>query len=209
MFLKKINKLIYVVFTFLLLNNPLLAGLYDALCDEENCKISVTAQGIEGPSGIIPSTRIVQWFKGGGTELNKTKAALGAGGGGVGGAVIGGIATCWTVVGCVPGIIAGGSAGGISGSSLGESSDYYFTVIGYNKSGKKIMHSFNFVNSRPVAKMTQELTIISGLAEGNLRTFEEIKSLESSNKSESNYVIKSEKKSQLENLPQEIYSLEN
>ena len=56
-------------------------------------------EGIEGPSGTIPSTRIVQWFKGGGTELNKTKAALGAGGGGAGGAVIGGIATCWKLLG--------------------------------------------------------------------------------------------------------------
>ncbi len=209
MFFNKSKKLIYVVMIFFLINDPLLAGVYDAFCDKKNCKINVTPQGIEGPSGIIPSTRIVQWFKGGGTKLNKTKAALGAGGGGVGGAVIGGIATCWTVVGCVPGIIVGGSAGGISGSSLGERSNYYFTVIGYNKSGKKIMHSFNFINSRPVAKMTQELTIISGLTQGKLRTFEQIKSLENSNKNESNSVVKSEKISELEILPQEIYSLEN
>ena len=93
MLYKKIIKFIYFVIISFSLNNPLIAGLYDALCDEENCKINVMAKGIEGPSGTIPSTRIVQWFKGGGTELNKTKAALGAGGGGVGGAVIGGIAT--------------------------------------------------------------------------------------------------------------------
>ena len=206
---KKIIKLIYFVIIFFSLNNPLMAGLYDALCDEENCKINVTAKGIEGPSGTIPSTRIVQWFKGGGTELNKTKAALGAGGGGVGGAVIGGIATCWTIVGCVPGIIAGGSVGGISGSSLGESSDYYFTIIGYDKSGKKIMHSFNFVNSRPVAKMTQELTIISGLTEGKLRTYEQIKKLENRNQKTTDSIIKSENNSQLENLPQEINPIKN
>ena len=209
MVLKKVNKLISFTIIFFVLNNPICAGLYDAICDDKNCKINVTAEGIDGPNGIIPSTRIVQWFKGGGTELNKTKAALGAGGGGIGGAVIGGIATCWTVVGCVPGIIAGGSAGGIGGISLGESSDYYFTVIGYNKSGKKIMHSFNFINSRPVSKMTQELAIISVLAQGELRTFDEIKSLENSNKNKSKYLIKAEKNTQLENLPQEIYSLEN
>ena len=209
MFSKKITKLIYFVTIFFSLNKPLIAGYYDALCDDENCKINVTAQGIEGPSGTIPSTRIVQWFKGGGTELNKTKAALGAGGGGVGGAVIGGIATCWTVVGCVPGIVAGGSAGGISGSSLGESSDYYFTIIGYDKSGKKIMHSFNFVNSRPVAKMTQELTIVSGLTEGKLRTYEQIKKLENKNQNTTDYIIKSENNSQLENLPQEINPIKN
>ena len=209
MFFKKINKLIYLVIIFFSLNNNVIAGLYYALCDQQNCKINITAQGIEGPSGTIPSTRIVQWFKGGGTELNKTKAALGAGGGGVGGAVIGGIATCWTVVGCVPGIIAGGSAGGISGSSLGEISDYYFTIIGYNKSGKKIMHSFNFVNSRPVAKMTQELTIISGLTEGKLRTYEQIKKLENRNQNTTDYIIKSENNSQLENLPQEINPIKN
>ena len=89
MFSKKITKLISFVIIFFSLNNHLISGLYDALCDEENCKIKVTGEGIEGPSGTTPSTRIVQWFKGGGTELNKTKAALGAGGGGVGGAVIG------------------------------------------------------------------------------------------------------------------------
>ncbi len=209
MFFQKINRLIYLVIIFFSLNNSVIAGSYNALCDQENCKINVTAAGIEGPSGTIPSTRIVQWFKGGGTKLNKTKAALGAGGGGVGGAVIGGIATCWTVVGCVPGIIAGGSAGGISGSSLGESSDYYFTIIGYNKSGTKIMHSFNFVNSRPVAKMTQELTIVSGLDEGKLRTYEQIKKLENNNQNTIDYFIKSDNNSQLENLPQEIYPIKN
>ena len=209
MFFKKSQKLIYFIFIFFLFNNPALAGLYDALCDKENCKIDVTIKGIEGPSGLIPSTRIVQWFKGGGMELNKAKAALGAGGGGLGGAVIGGVATCWTIVGCVPGIIAGGSAGGISGSSLGESADYYFTVIGYSKNGKKIMHSFNFVNSRPVAKMTQELAIISGLSEGELRSFEQIKKLENTKKTNVNYVIKSKNNSQLENLPLEIYPLKN
>ena len=134
---------------------------------------------------------------------------MGAGGGGVGGAVIGGIATCWTVVGCVPGIIAGGSAGGISGSSLGETSDYYFTIIGYDKSGKKIMHSFNFVNSRPVAKMTQELIIVSGLTEGKLRTYEQIKKLENNNQNTIDYLIKSDNNSQLENLPKEIYPIKN
>ena len=137
MFLKKYRKLIYFIFILSLLNSQTKAGLYDALCEEENCKININAQGIEGPSGTIPSTRIVQWVKGGGTQLNKSKAALGAGGGSIGGAVIGGVATCWTIVGCVPGIIAGGSAGGISGSSLGEFDNYHFTVIGYNENGKK------------------------------------------------------------------------
>ena len=71
------------------------------------------------------------------------------------------------------------------------------------------MHSFNFVNSRPVAKITQELTIISGLDEGKLRTYEQIKKLENKNQNNIDYLIKSENNSQLENLPQEIYPINN
>ena len=71
------------------------------------------------------------------------------------------------------------------------------------------MHSFNFVNSRPVAKMTQELTIVSGLTEGKLRTYEQIKKLENRNQNTTDYIIKSENNSQLENLPQEINPIKN
>ena len=124
---------------------------------------------------------------------------MGAGGGGLEG-VIGGIVTCLTVVGCVPGIIAGGSAGGVMEARL-RNFDYYFTIIGYDKSGRKLC-SFN--ESKASCKMTQELTIISGLTEGKLRTYEQIKKLENRNQNTNDYIIKSENNSQLENLPQEI-----
>ena len=152
-----------------------LAGVYKALCNEVSCSITLDAKGITTPDGFMPAHRIVQWFKGGGPEINSSNAAAGAGAGGIGGAVIGGMATCWTVVLCGPGIIAGGASGGISGAGLGKSSDFYFTIVGYNEKGEKMIQSFNFINERPVAKMMQELPIVSGLRMGTLRTIEEIK----------------------------------
>ena len=71
------------------------------------------------------------------------------------------------------------------------------------------MHSFNFVNSRPVAKIPQELTIISGLMEVKLRKYEQIKKLENRNQNTPDYIIKSGNNSQLENLPQEIHPIKN
>ncbi len=172
---KKSSILLFGIFFLTFLEKKSIAGVYKALCDEVPCSIALEAKGITTPEGFMPAHRIVQWFQGGGPKLNKSAAAAGAGAGGIGGAVIGGIATCWTVVLCGPGIIAGGASGGISGSSLGKSSDFYFTIVGYDQFGEKMIHSFNFVNDRPVAKMLQELPIVSGLRMGTLRSIEEIK----------------------------------
>ena len=57
--------------------------------------------------------------------------------------------------------------------------------------------------------MTQELTIISRLTEGKLRTYEQIKKLENRNQNTTDYIIKSENNFQLENLPQEINPIKN
>ncbi len=154
------------------------AGIYEALCDESNCKIKLSAKGFSGPEGFMPAHRIVQWYQGGGAEINKSTAAAGAGAGAIGGAVVGGLATCWTVVACVPGIIAGGSAGGISGSTLGNSADLYFTVLGYNQKGEKILQTFNFINERPASKIIQELSIVTGLKMGEQRSVDEIKKID-------------------------------
>ncbi len=173
--LKKFVPLTFIMMNLFSLQIRVNAGTYKALCDEVSCAIVLNAKGITGPEGFMPAHRVVQWFQGGGPYVNKSAAAAGAGAGGIGGAVIGGIATCWTVVLCGPGIIAGGASGGISGSGLGKSSDFYFTIVGYNELGQKMIHSFNFINQRPVAKMMQELPIVSGLKMGSLRSIEEIK----------------------------------
>ena len=151
------------------------AGNYDALCSGLKCKIVLDGKGITGPSGFMPSYKIAQWYTGGGAEHNKGAAAVGAGGGAVGGAVLGGLATCWTIVLCGPGIIAGGAAGGVGGAQLGKSADFYFTVVGYDQRGQKTIQTFNFINKKPVGKIMQELPVVTGLAMGELRSVKEIK----------------------------------
>lgn len=171
---KNIPFWISLVFTPFL-NSPASAGIYDALCESVNCKIVLAGNGVTGPQGFIPAHRVVQWYTGGGVDHNRAAQAVGAGAGSVGGAIVGGIATCWTIVLCGPGIIAGGAAGGVGGSQVGKSADFYFTIVGYDQKGKKTIQSFNFVNKKPVGKIMQELPLVTGLAMGELRTMEEIK----------------------------------
>ena len=156
-------------------NSPLFAGAYDALCENIDCKIVLGGKGITGPQGFIPAHRVVQWYTGGGVDHNRAAQAVGTGGGAVGGAIIGGLATCWTIVLCGPGIVAGGAAGGVGGAQIGKSADFYFTIVGYDQNGKKTIQSFNFINKKPVGKIMQELPLVTGLAMGELRTLEEIK----------------------------------
>ena len=156
-------------------NGIAMAGIYDAVCGGIDCKISLDGKGFTGPNGFIPQHRIAQWYTGGFEEHNKAASAVGATGGATAGVVAGAIATCWTVVLCLPGLIGGGVAGGMGGSQLGKDADFYFTVIGYDKDGKKTIQSFNFVNKKPVGKLIQEFPMLTGLAMGELRTIKQIK----------------------------------
>lgn len=152
-----------------------LAGSYDALCGGVDCKITLDARGVSGPNGFIPSGSIAQWYTGGGEDHNMAASAVGATAGAVGGATVGAIATCWTIILCPVGLIGGAVAGGMGGSSAGKSADFYFTIIGYNKKGKKIVQPFNFINKKPVGRLMQEIPALTGLAMGEIRSLEEIK----------------------------------
>ena len=174
----RLIKIAIFISFFISSTQPGVAGTYKALCDESDCKIILNAKGFSGPSGFMPAHRIVQWYQGGGAEIDTSKAAAGAGAGAIGGAVAGGLATCWTVVACVPGIIAGGSAGEVSGSTLGKSADLFFTVLGYNEKGEKILQTFNFKNERPASKIIHELKIVTGLKSGEQRSIEKIKEID-------------------------------
>ena len=164
-----------VSLTSLLLQPFAYAGSYDALCAGVECTLVLDSKGFTGPAGFIPSHRIAQWYTGGGEEVNGAASAAGATGGALGGAILGGLATCWTVILCPFGLIGGGVAGGMGGSRAGRSADFYFTVIGYNQNGDKVMQSFNFLNKKPASRMIQEIPLISGLGMGELRSIDEIK----------------------------------
>ena len=152
-----------------------IAGTYDALCGGIKCKITLDAKGLSGPNGFVPSGSIAQWYTGGGEEHNAAASAVGATAGATGGAVVGVLATCWTVILCPIGLIGGAVAGGMGGSGAGKSADYYFTIIGYNQKGKKIVQGFNFINKKPVGRLMQELPALTGLAMGEMRSIDEIK----------------------------------
>ena len=148
-----------------------LANTYDALCNGDiNCSISVSPQGVSGPSGFIPSGGVVQWYQGGEGETNNTGASVAGGvAGAAGGAVVGALATCWTIILCPVGFFGGMAAGGVGGAGAGKRSDHMFTVIGYNNEGQKIAHSFRFINKKPARRMAMELPVMTGLAMGQVR----------------------------------------
>ena len=154
---------------------PFYAGEYDALCENLPCKIFIDEKGLNGPAGFIPAHRVAVWVKGGWEEHDEASKIAGASAGVIGGSLIGGLATCWTIIFCPSGIMLGGYAGGAAGSTAGKSTDFHFTVVGYNDIGEKTIQSFSFVNKKPVARVTQELPIFTGLRMGEQRSIEDIK----------------------------------
>ena len=171
-----------MAFMLLVSDQAAMAGSYDAICGNIECKIKLDGNGLTGPLGYIPANRIAQWHTGGGAIDNTVISVAGATGAAVGGALAGGIVTCWTLVLCPVGLLAGGIAGGVGGARAGRSANVQFTIIGYNQAGKKIIQSFNFSNTKPANRMHQELTALSGLRMGELRTVEMIKDLDKTNK---------------------------
>ncbi|MDA0717872.1 MAG: hypothetical protein O2839_06600 [Cyanobacteria bacterium] len=162
------------------LQAPVLADTYTALCNGIECLINIDGKGFTGPKGFIPAHRIAQWYTGGGEEHNSAASAVGATGGAIGGAIVGAAATCWTIILCPIGLLGGGIAGGMGGSGAGKSADFYFTLVGYNQAGEKIIQPFNFINKKPAQKMMQELPVMAGLGMGEIRSMELIKAADES-----------------------------
>ncbi len=170
------QRFVFFAATSVFLNSQLArAGEYEALCEGQPCQIILTERGFSGPSGFIPANRIVFWSKGGGVEQNENTELAGTVGGSVTGAVLGGVATCWTIVLCPSGIIWGGYAGGGLGSKAGQLIDFSFIVAGYNEEGFKTIQRFNFINKKPVHLITQEFPIFTGLRMGEQRSIKEIR----------------------------------
>lgn len=146
----------------LLISSPISAfgATYDALCEGANCQISVSGKGIGGPEGFIPAELVSKWSVGQDKGYHAGKGVAG----GVGGAIAGGI-----LLGPI-GLIAGG----IAGATAGKEFEGYFTVAGYNKEGKKIAHSFYFINPKPAKRLRSSLPSITGLSLGEERSAEQL-----------------------------------
>ena len=144
------------------------AATYDALCGGSDCQINVSGRGIGGPEGFIPNELISKWSVGQSTGYNGGKGVAGGLGGATAGAVAGAV-----LLGPI-GLLGGLIGGGLAGSGAGKEFEGYFTVAGYNKKGKKIAHSFYFINPKPARRLRTSLPSITGLGMGEERTTNEL-----------------------------------
>ena len=165
------RRLFFVALTAGLLSpTAAIADKYDALCNNNDCQITINESGLAGPQGFIAKDKITQWYTGG-DEYN---LALGATGGAAGGTAgfIGGTAAC--LVGAVvlcPVVLAGGVfGGGKLGSRLGNGKNVFFTVMGRQDDGSNYVQSFRFLNKRTAKKLQKELIKFTGLQMGQVKS---------------------------------------
>ena len=156
--------------SILAITSPLsvVAATYDALCEGSGCQISVSGKGIGGPDGFIPAELVSKWSVGQSSGYHGGKGVAGGLGGATAGAIAGGL-----LLGPI-GLLGGLIGGGIAGSGAGKEFEGYFTVAGYNKEGKKIAHSFYFINPKPAKRLRSSLPSITGLGIGEERSAEEL-----------------------------------
>ena len=76
------RKFFFLLFTAVLLSQiSAAADTYDALCNDNDCKITINESGFSGPKGFIAKDKINQWYIGG----DAYNLALGIAGGASGG----------------------------------------------------------------------------------------------------------------------------
>ena len=140
------------------------------LVDEKwkRCDITIDEAGVKGPEGHI--TNVVQW-----TTDEKSFNT----GGAIGGAIAGGAAGVGVGLGsclifgplCIitaPAIMSGGVTGEatVGGTPQGK----YFTVVGDDDNGDRIIQEFYYGSVKTVKKASRNLLNTSKLAEGELRS---------------------------------------
>ena len=147
-----------------------IADTYDALCNNNDCQITINKSGLDGPQGFIAKENIIQWYTGG-DEYN---LALGAAGGAAGGTAgfLGGTAACLAgaVVLCPVVAVGGILGGGKLGSRLGDGKNVFFTVMGKKDDGSNYVQSFRFLNKRTAKKLRKELIKFTGLQHGQVKS---------------------------------------
>lgn len=166
--IKKIITLASAISFVLTTASPSLSANYDAICGDVDCQIGVSARGISGPGGFMPAGLVSIWNVGKASDFNMGKGVAGGLGGATAG-VIGG-ALLLGPIGAIAGLIGGAAAG----SDAGKEFEGYFSIVGYNKSGEKISHSFYFINPKPVKRLLSELPLFTGLMQNEERPLEEI-----------------------------------
>ena len=134
----------------------------------EKCDIVIDETGVQGPVGHI--TNVVQW-----TTEEKDFNYGGALVGGAAGASAGfaaGLGSCM-VLGpfCLitaPTLMGAGMGGGaeLGGKGTGR----FFTIVGDNKDGKRIIREIHYKTGKAVKKASKKLLVMTQLAEGELKS---------------------------------------
>ena len=133
----------------------------------EKCDIVIDETGVAGPVGHI--TNVVQWIK-----EEKEFSYGGAVAGGVAGAGVGmaaGLGSCMIVgplcLFTAPAIMTSGATGGagLGGKGTGK----YFTVIGDDAEGNRLIQEFYVTSGKAVRKTSRDLLLTTGLAEGEVK----------------------------------------
>jgi len=133
----------------------------------EKCEIVIDETGVKGPEGHI--TDIVKW-----STTEKDFNVAGGIVGGVAGAGVGaaaGMSTCLFMgpfcLIAAPAIMQTGMGvgGGVGGKGVGK----YFTVIGDDKDGNRLIQEFHVKSGKDVRKKSKQLLKTTGLADGELK----------------------------------------
>ena len=145
-----------------------IADTYDALCNNNNCQITINESGFAGPQGLIAKKNITQWYTGG-DEYNLASGAAGGAAGGTAGLAVA-TAACFTGVFCPVALAAGVFGGGKVGSKLGKGKNFFFTVMGQKDDGSNVAQSFRFLNKKTAKKLQKELVKLTGLQMGQIKS---------------------------------------
>ena len=144
-----------------------IADKYDALCNNNDCQITINESGLAGPQDLIAKEKITQWYTGG-DEYNLTLGAAGWAEGGTAGLAVATVA-CFTGVFCPVALAARVFGGAKVGSKLGKGKNFFFTVMGEKDDRSNFLQSFRFINKKAAKKLNKELIKMTDLQMGQIR----------------------------------------
>ena len=133
----------------------------------EKCEVTIDETGVKGPAGHI--TNVVQW-----TKEQKEFSYGGALAGGIAGGGAGmaaGLGSCMIVgplcLFTAPAIMTSGATGGAG--LCGKVTGKYFTVIGDDVEGNRLIQEFYVTSGKAVRKTSRDLLLTTGLAQGEVK----------------------------------------
>jgi len=131
------------------------------------CEVVIDETGVQGPVGHI--TNVVQWT----TEKKEFNVAGGIVGGAAGATVgfAAGLGTCvFAGPFCLitaPALMNAG--GGVGAGAGGQGAGKFFTVVGDDAEGNRLIQEFHIKSGKDVRKKSKQLLRTTGLAEGEVK----------------------------------------